>query len=146
MFYLFFSPITKHNKFLDCMNKWTKSVFENYFYRKEKNQRHFTSQIQAGLSLCALVDQLNTALQGLLSLMFINCASESILCIYFASSTAIYNNNYKMAPVSLKVKVKSNYKVVFGNMTALNYRLIKSLSSLTVLNIQMGISMCLLYD
>ena len=75
-------------------------------YSKEEHQNFIMSRIQTGISLCALVDQLNQTLQGLVSVMFISCASESILSIYCASSVAIFNNNHVTLPVWLMFKMK----------------------------------------
>ncbi len=71
------------------------------------------SQIQTGICLCGLVDQLNLTLQGLVSVTFINCASESILSIYCASSMAIYNHNYITIPVRMLFHIMLNLFIIY---------------------------------
>lgn len=82
------------NKKLQWLLLWHFEKTNPIFYSK-----FIQSQVQSGLALIDLVEGLNTTLQGLISVTIITCLVQSILCIYMASSTTIYNGSHLMFQV-----------------------------------------------
>jgi len=52
------------------------------------------AQIERGIMLCDLVEQLNKALQCLVAVTIITCLIGSVVCLYFVTSIAFFYKEY----------------------------------------------------
>jgi hypothetical protein len=62
------------------------------------------NQLQSGLELTNISAQLNTTLSPLLCITFTVCLTESVCCLYFASSLGIYQEKISTFAVNLLTK------------------------------------------